>query len=100
LRLQSDNHIRPAIVTGGAKGIGRAIVDRLQASGAGVWVWDSDEVRIHGARSSIVDIARPEQISKCLAEAGHSRIDILINDAVILVDASPSVGIRFKTGIR
>jgi len=78
-----------AIVTGGAKGIGRAIVDRLQASGAGVWVWDFNEVRIHGARSSIVDISQPEQIAKCLAEAGDSRIDILINDAGYLGRCQP-----------
>ena len=81
-----------AIVTGGAKGIGRAIVDRLRASGAGVWVWDSNEVRIAGARSSIVDITRPEQISKCLAEAGDSGIDILINNAGYLGRCQPFGG--------
>ena len=34
---------RKAIVTGGAKGIGRAIVERLLASGASVAIWDLDE---------------------------------------------------------
>ena len=33
---------RNAIVTGGAQGIGAAIVKRLQASGAKVAIWDLD----------------------------------------------------------
>jgi NAD(P)-dependent dehydrogenase (short-subunit alcohol dehydrogenase family) len=40
-----------AIITGGAKGIGRAITDRFLASGAEVWVWDTSPVRIPGVKS-------------------------------------------------
>jgi 3-oxoacyl-[acyl-carrier protein] reductase len=36
---------KTAVVTGGAKGIGGAIVDCLVASGVKVWVWDADPVR-------------------------------------------------------
>lgn len=72
---------KSAIITGGAKGIGRAIVDRLVAGGAQVWVWDALAVAIPGVRCSRVDITVPGQIAACLAEAGDGRIDILVNDA-------------------
>jgi NAD(P)-dependent dehydrogenase (short-subunit alcohol dehydrogenase family) len=39
---QIDLKDRAAVVTGGAQGIGRAIVERLLASGAAVAVWDRD----------------------------------------------------------
>jgi NAD(P)-dependent dehydrogenase (short-subunit alcohol dehydrogenase family) len=37
-----DLNNRAAIVTGGARGIGRAIAERLLASGAKVSLWDVD----------------------------------------------------------
>jgi len=71
-----------AIVTGGARGIGRAIVQRFVASGATVWVWDAKSVQIPEVRTSLVDITRGEQIAAALSQLGDaSRIDILVNDA-------------------
>lgn len=79
-----------AIVTGGAKGIGRAITDRFLASGAQVWVWDATPVQIPGVKSSIVDITRADQITGCLSQlAGDARVDILVNDAGYLGHARP-----------
>jgi 3-oxoacyl-[acyl-carrier protein] reductase len=73
---------KAAIVTGGAKGIGRAIVQRLLASGASVWIWDAKSIQIPEVRSSMVDITQADQIAACLSQlSGDSHIDILINDA-------------------
>ena len=77
-----DLHGKSAIVTGGAQGIGRAIVQRLAASGAEVWVWDARPVADPGVGSSIVDITKGDEIAACLARLpGDSRIDILVNNA-------------------
>jgi NAD(P)-dependent dehydrogenase (short-subunit alcohol dehydrogenase family) len=85
---------RFAIVTGGARGIGLAVSQRLGAAGAGVAIWDRDlavaaraasrlrdqgaEVEAHG-----VDVTKPGTIEhalrKCLADG--RRIDILVNNA-------------------
>jgi len=40
---QIDLNGRHAVVTGGAQGIGFAVVTRLLASGASVSIWDRDE---------------------------------------------------------
>jgi NAD(P)-dependent dehydrogenase (short-subunit alcohol dehydrogenase family) len=72
---------KSAIVTGGAKGIGRAITERLLASGAAVWVWDAQQAQVPGAKSSLVDITQSDQIAACLAQMSDVRIDILVNDA-------------------
>jgi 3-oxoacyl-[acyl-carrier protein] reductase len=73
---------KTAIVTGGAKGIGRAIVQRLLASGATVCVWDANSVHIPEIRSSVVDITKPDQVAACLVELNvESQIDELMKDA-------------------
>ncbi|MCH8952101.1 MAG: SDR family oxidoreductase [Proteobacteria bacterium] len=84
---------RKAVVTGGAQGIGRAIVERLIASGAQVTIWDRDRAlaeaavaEIGGAVSLVrVDVTDWEAVRSAAARsaAEMGRIDILVNNAGI-----------------
>lgn len=79
---------KTAIVTGGARGIGKAIAAQLLNSGAEVWIWDADPTPVDGAHCQTVDVTKAHQIKDALAEivADNSRIDILINNAGYLGD--------------
>ena len=84
---------RRAVVTGGAQGIGRAIAERLLASGAAVTLWDRDPEELESTREAlgagtggvVVDVADPASVERAaaatLGEAGG--IDILVNNAGI-----------------
>jgi len=70
-----------AVVTGGARGIGRAIAEQLATSGAEVWIWDIDPVELAGTHSVVVDVTKRNDISRALALMKGKSIDILVNDA-------------------
>jgi NAD(P)-dependent dehydrogenase (short-subunit alcohol dehydrogenase family) len=78
-----------AVVTGGASGIGLAIVERLVAEGAQVAIWDisdpSQLVQRLGAATLglLVDISDEQQVTEALSTtASHfGGIDILVNNA-------------------
>jgi 2-dehydro-3-deoxy-L-rhamnonate dehydrogenase (NAD+) len=74
---------RTAVVTGGAGGIGRAIVARLASAGASVWVWDLAAGDGSAGTCLQVDLTDPAQVEaatkRVVTEAG--RIDVLVNSA-------------------
>jgi 3-oxoacyl-[acyl-carrier protein] reductase len=82
---------RAAIVTGGMQGIGAAIVERMEASGANVRVWDV------AAKKDPVDVSDSAAVEKAtaraLAELGQ--IDVLVNNAGIAGLNSPTVEYPF-----
>jgi 3-oxoacyl-[acyl-carrier protein] reductase len=86
---------RVAVVTGGAQGIGRAVVERFLASGASVAIWDRDEELAEATASELVgmgpisafevevtDLAAVERTRDATIDA-YQRIDILVNNAGI-----------------
>ena len=86
---------RTAVVTGGAQGIGRAIVERLLDSGAAVAIWDRDLALAEKTASAVKGNRRVEALAvdvTVLDEVERARdgtlkalgrIDILVNNAGI-----------------
>lgn len=93
LSVSYDFAGKAAIVTGGARGIGRAIATQVVRCGARVWIWDVDPIELDGAQSLNVDVTSADQIAKALAHvvSQMSRIDILVNNAGYLGSYQPFV---------
>jgi len=88
---------RIALVTGGSRGIGRAIADTLHAAGAGVVILDRDAERApitareigDDVCAMIADVRDPGQIAAALASVEETcgPIDILVNNAGVTKDS-------------
>lgn len=92
---------RTAIVTGGARGIGFAIAQRMLRSGAKVVLWDVDAAAMHDAARQLqecgsvaaatVDVTDEASIANAVAAhmGAFGRIDILVNNAGITGGNAP-----------
>src|SRR5690242_19786096 len=83
-----------AIVTGGARGIGLTIAERLLDSGARCVLWDSDAATLTSAaaalrargdvQTAVVDVTRAEQVDEVArAVDNFGGADALVNNAGI-----------------
>jgi 3-oxoacyl-[acyl-carrier protein] reductase len=93
---------RNAVVTGGAQGIGRAVVERFLDSGAAVAIWDRDldlaqktaaELQRRGRVIAVVaDVTDYAAVERAHAETlqAFGRIDILVNNAGISGPNAPT----------
>lgn len=90
---QIDLKGRVAIITGGAQGIGRAVAERLAASGAKVAIWDLDGKLATEAAAAIgpaasglsIDVTDAKAVNAAAAELEqrHGSVDILVTSAGI-----------------
>ena len=87
---QLDLHGRHAVVTGGAAGLGLAIMQRLLASGASVSCWDRDAAAMAAAQSLgpkvqcvTVDISEHASVVEAVRQTleQHPAVDVLVNCA-------------------
>ena len=99
---QIDLKNKVAVITGGARGIGYAIAERMLDSGAAVCLWDIDEQQLTVAKEALEKKGRTEIIDADLTD--HKRviaatekvislfgkIDILVNNAGITGGNAPT----------
>jgi 3-oxoacyl-[acyl-carrier protein] reductase len=92
--LTFDFSGRTVVVTGGARGVGRAIGQHFRATGATVFLvdYDNDEVAVAAKELDAVglaaDVSRTADVTQVMEQviSDTGRIDVLVNNAGILRD--------------
>lgn len=85
---------RTVLVTGAARGVGRAIGEHFHAAGATVYLVDNDAEAVRATAANtgtiglVADVASTDQVAEVMARviADTRRIDVLVNNAGILRD--------------
>ena len=72
---QLDMQGRVAVVTGGARGIGRAVAERMLASGATVSLWDLDA---RALEATAAELSRAGTVSTQAVELTDEALDELV----------------------
>lgn len=92
---QLDFNGRTAVITGGARGIGYCVAERILKSGGAVSLWDIDAAKLAEAQAALsafgkVDVQTVELTSEAAVNAATQgtvtalgKIDILVNNAGI-----------------
>jgi len=100
-----------AVITGGARGIGRAVAERFAAEGASVVVSDIDDSALEtvvqgiGAtggtaaafRCDVTDASSVGELVRFATERGGGRLDILVNSAGGAIVAGPMLPLHETT---
>lgn len=99
---QLDLKNRVAVVTGGARGIGYAVAERILRSGGAVALWDIDAAKLEEARAQLsklgdaavntVELTSDEAVQAATQAvvARFGKIDILVNNAGITGGNGPT----------
>jgi 3-oxoacyl-[acyl-carrier protein] reductase len=99
---QLDLRGRVAVVTGGARGIGYAVAERVLRSGGSVSLWDMDAAKLESACAQLSGLGAVATCSLDLTEdaavqvatqgtiARFGKIDVLINNAGITGGNAPT----------
>jgi 3-oxoacyl-[acyl-carrier protein] reductase len=89
---------KTVVVTGAAKGIGRATAERFLAEGCRVAAWDVSDFALEGAHCQRVDVTDSASVERASAEVAQlwGAVDVLVNNAGILRDG---LLVKVKEGV-